>query len=184
MQAGWPAPGIEIRLVDQESGVELPWDGEAVGELEVRGPWAIASYLDPDDDSNERRFHDGWLRTEDLARIEPDGMVSVVDRTKDLIKSGGEWISSLELEQAIAAFPGTVEVAVVAMPDERWGERPAAVVTGDVDPAALKTFLAERLPKWWLPDRIDVVGELPKTGVGKYDKRALRERLALERSTQ
>lgn len=175
---GRPVPGVELRLVGRDGRV-LPWDGESVGELEARGPWVARAYLDPDDDANETRFHDGWLRTGDVARIRPDGSVELVDREKDLVKSGGEWISSLDLERALAAHPDVAEVAVIAVPHERWGERPAALVVprGDArpDPDELRAFLAGRVASWWLPDVIELVPELPKTAVGKYDKRRLRE---------
>ena len=180
---GHPTALIELRLVG-EDGTALPWDGESVGEIQFRGPHVIHSYLDPADDSNETRFDDGWLRSGDIGRIGPDGAVEIVDRSKDLIKSGGEWISSLELEQAIAAHPAVSEVVVVAVPDERWGERPAAVVVTrpgvSLTDAELNEFLQDRVAKWWLPDRVLLVPEIPKTPVGKYDKRRLREELAAE----
>jgi fatty-acyl-CoA synthase len=138
-----------------------------------------AAYLDPDDDSNQDRFDDGWLRTGDVARLSPDGTLEIVDRTKDLVKSGGEWISSVELERALAAHPAVLESAVVAVPDERWGERPAALIVvkdGDVlDTAEIRRFLGERVASWWVPDYIEFVDQLPKTGVGKIDKRRLRD---------
>jgi fatty-acyl-CoA synthase len=175
---GVPVPGVELRVV-AEDGRTLPWDGESVGELEVRGPWVARAYLDPDDDANAERFHDGWLRTGDLARIAPDGTVELVDRTKDLIKSGGEWISSLELERLLAAHPGVREAAAFAVPHERWGERPAVVVVpaddDPPDPAELVDFLRGKLARWWLPDVVELVPELPHTGVGKVDKRRVRE---------
>src|SRR5581483_8139216 len=167
-----------------EDGTVLPWDGEAVGELEARGPWVIRAYLDPDDDANHTRFHDGWLRTGDLGRIFPDGRVELVDRAKDLIKSGGEWISSIELEQALATHPAVGEAVVVGIPDAQWGERPAALVVPApgrrVEPGELVDFLRGRVARWWLPDLVRVVDEIPKTPVGKYDKRRLRAELAEE----
>jgi fatty-acyl-CoA synthase len=179
---GVPVPGVELRLVGDD-GTELPWDGASVGELEARGPWIAAAYLDPEDGSNEDRFHDGWLRTGDVAHIAPDGCVEIVDRAKDLIKSGGEWISSLELERALVEHPGVLEAAVVAVPHERWGERPGALVvpaaSGGPEPEALKDFLAERVARWWVPDVIELVDELPKTGVGKYDKKRIRAEYAV-----
>ena len=182
---GIAVPGVEVRVVDEETGEPLPWDGSTIGELEMRGWWTIRAYLDPDDDSNETRFHDGWLRTGDLGRIEPDGTVHVVDRAKDLIKSGGEWISSLELERILAAHPDVAEVAVVAMPHPRWQERPVAVVVPaagrDPDPEALREYVGKHVARWMIPDRIDIVDEIPKTSVGKYDKRALRARYASEK---
>jgi fatty-acyl-CoA synthase len=189
---GVPVPGVELRLVGDDGSV-LPWNGESTGELEARGPWIARAYLEPDDDSNETRFHDGWLRTGDVARIAPDGTVTIVDRTKDLVKSGGEWISSLDLERALVAHPDVAEAAVIAFPHPRWGERPAAFVVAiaGAEPAAeeLKEFLNGTVASWWIPDVIELVEELPRTGVGKHDKRRLRaehaERLAasLEVST-
>jgi fatty-acyl-CoA synthase len=181
---GIPVPGVEVRLVDESTGNELAWDGSTVGELEVRGWWIIRAYLDPDDDSNEVRFRDGWLRTGDLGQIDPDGTVHIVDRAKDLIKSGGEWISSLELERILAAHPDVSEVAVVAMPHERWQERPVAVVVPapgrSPDPEALREYAGRYVAKWMVPDLVEIVAEIPKTSVGKYDKRALRARYAGE----
>jgi fatty-acyl-CoA synthase len=178
---GVPVAGVELRVVGDDGGV-LPWDGESVGELEARGPWIAEAYLDPGDGSNEDRFHGGWLRTGDVAHIGPDGCVEIVDRAKDLIKSGGEWISSLELERALLEHPGVLEAAVVAIPHERWGERPGALVVAapgePVDPEVLKDFLAERVARWWVPDAIVLVDELPKTGVGKYDKKLIRAEYA------
>jgi fatty-acyl-CoA synthase len=175
---GVAAPLVDLRLVDRE-GSELAWDGVSTGELEARGPWVAAAYLDPDDDSNQDRFDDGWLRTGDVARISPDGTLEIVDRTKDLVKSGGEWISSVGLERALAAHPAVLESAVVAVPDDRWGERPAAlIVVNDgvvLDPDEIRRFLGDKVPSWWVPDYIEFVDQLPKTGVGKIDKRRLRD---------
>lgn len=174
---GIAAPGVELRLVD-EMGEEVPWDGSTVGELHARGPWIARAYLDPEDGSNESRFVEGWLRSGDVARIAPDGTVEIVDRTKDLVKSGGEWISSVELERALAAHPAILEAAVVAIADPRWGERPAALVVPEpgatVDEDDVRAFLSERVAKWWIPDVIEIVSQLPKTGVGKTDKKRLR----------
>jgi fatty-acyl-CoA synthase len=178
---GHPTALIEMRLVG-EDGTVLPWDGRSVGEIQFRGPHVIHSYLDPSDDANDARFDDGWLRSGDIGRIGPDGAVEIVDRSKDLIKSGGEWISSLELEQAIAGHPSVSEVVVVAVPDERWGERPAAVVVTRpgraLDERELNDFLVDRVAKWWVPDTLLLVSEIPKTPVGKYDKRRLRDELS------
>jgi fatty-acyl-CoA synthase len=182
VSAGIPSAGVELRLVGEDGDV-LPWNGVAAGEVEARGPWVIEAYLDPDDDSNASRFHDGWLRTGDLGRIGPDGTLEIVDRAKDLIKSGGEWISSLELERELLQHPDVAEAVVVAIPNELWGERPAAVLvaTGaDLDAEGLLDFLRGRVPSWWLPDLVRVVAEIPTTPVGKYDKRRLREQLADE----
>jgi fatty-acyl-CoA synthase len=174
---GPAAPGVELRLV-AEDGAELPWDGVSVGELEARGPWVAAAYLDPDDDSNETRFHDGWLRTGDVARLTPEGIVEIVDRSKDLVKSGGEWISSVELERELMAHPSVREAAVVARPHERWGERPLAYVVlqpgTSLSRENMADFLASRVAKWWIPEELEIVDALPKTGVGKIDKKVLR----------
>jgi fatty-acyl-CoA synthase len=175
---GRPVPGIELRLVGRGGDV-LPWDGASVGELEARGPWVARAYLDPDDDSNESRFPGGWLRTGDIARLRPDGSIELVDREKDLVKSGGEWISSLVLERILVSHPKVAEAAVIAIPHERWGERPAALVVPveeeRPDADELREFLASHVAGWWLPDLIEFVPDLPKSAVGKYDKRRLRE---------
>jgi fatty-acyl-CoA synthase len=180
LRAGKATAGVELRVVADDGRIQ-PWDGSSVGEVEARGPWVIRAYLNPDDDANTSRFDDGWLRTGDLGRMAPDGTLEIVDRVKDLVKSGGEWISSLTLERALLLHPSVAHAAVVAMPDERWGERPAAfVVAADEppDPDELRRFLAERVPRWWVPDDIRLVERLPLTPVGKYDKRRLRDELA------
>ncbi len=175
---GVTAPTVELRLVDADGAI-VPWDGESVGEIWVRGPWVAAAYLNPNDDANEQRFVGGWLRTGDVGRVAPDGTLQIVDRTKDLVKSGGEWISSVELERLLAAHPAVLESAIVAVPDERWGERPAALVvlredeTADAD--EIREFLAPHVASWQIPDWVEFVEELPKTGVGKIDKLRLRE---------
>ena len=173
--------GLSARIVSAE-GDELPWDGVAVGELECRGPWVATAYHD--DPGLGDRFHDGWLRTGDLAVMEPDGVFTIVDRAKDLVKSGGEWISSVELEGHVLAHPGVREAAVVGVRSERWDERPVVVVA-PADPAVgapsladLREFLADRVPRWWLPDDVVEVAEVAKTSVGKLDKKALRAALA------
>jgi fatty-acyl-CoA synthase len=166
---GAAMPLVELRLV-ADDGAELPWDGASAGELQARGPHVAAAYY------NGEPFADGWLRTGDLATIDPDGTVHLVDRAKDLVKSGGEWISSAQLESAIAAHPGVNEAAVIAIPDERWGERPLALVAGTATAEEVKEFLRGRVAKWWIPERIELVEAIPRTAVGKYDKRALRER--------
>jgi fatty-acyl-CoA synthase len=143
--------------------------------------WVTSGYLRPEDDSNRSRFTaDGWFRTGDVARISRAGIVEIVDRKKDLIKSGGEWISSLELERAILEFPGVIDAAVIAVPDPEWGERPLAVLAvaseQTIDQPQLRSFLRRRVASWWVPERFELVDELPKTGVGKHHKRALRLR--------
>ena len=175
---GIAAPTVELRLMIDEK-TEAPWDGETVGELEARGPWVAASYFQPEDGANEEKFNDGWLRTGDVGRIYPDGTLEIVDRTKDLVKSGGEWISSVELERGLAAHPAVRESAVVAIPHERWGERPVALVVlaqpGAATADDLKEFLSTKVASWQVPEVMEFVDELPKTGVGKIDKRRLRE---------
>jgi fatty-acyl-CoA synthase len=173
-------PLVELRICDAE-GNELPWDGESVGEIEARGPWIASAYYEPDDDSNETRFHDGWLRTGDLGWMTPDGQLCLVDRVKDLVKSGGEWISSQALEEQLAVHPAVLEAAVVARPDPEWDERPVAFVVlvpgSTASGEDLRAFLLGRVAKWWIPDTFELVDELPKTPVGKIDKRALRARV-------
>jgi fatty-acyl-CoA synthase len=178
---GAPIVGVELRIVD-DLGNELPWDGESAGEVEARGPWIVKAYLDPDDDSNTTRFHDGWLRTGDVASISPEGELRLLDRTKDLVKSGGEWISTIELEDRLCAHPDVVEAAVVARPDPEWDERPVAYVVAREgaapSPDDLRDFLLPQVAKWWIPDTFELVPELPKTSVGKIDKRELRRQAA------
>jgi len=175
-QQGIPVPLLEVRVVG-ESG-EVPRDGRTAGELQVRGPWVAGSYHRGE--SPDSWTPDGWFRTGDVAVVDPEGRVRIVDRAKDLIKSGGEWISSVDLENALVAHPKVQEAAVVAVPHPKWMERPLAVVvpTPGQAPAAdeLRAFLAERFPKWWLPDAFVFVQELPKTGTGKLAKAVLRER--------
>ncbi len=161
--------------------VEFRVDAESGGELQVRGP-TIASAYYADASSDEKFTGDGWLRTGDVAEVRDDPVIKLVDRTKDLVKSGGEWISSVELENAIMAHPEVLEAAVVAVPDERWGERPCACVVrgpgSELSGEDLRGFLAERVAKWWLPERVEFIDEVPKTSVGKFDKKVLRARLS------
>jgi fatty-acyl-CoA synthase len=175
---GRPAPLVEARLV-RDDGEEVPWDGETTGELEVRGPWVARRYYG--EDAGEEKFDDGWLRTGDIAAIDEAGYIIISDRTKDVIKSGGEWISSVELENEIMAHPAVREAAVIARPDERWGERPLACVVPEEGETLtleeLREHLAPRVAKWWLPDALEIVDEVPKTSVGKFDKKVLRARL-------
>ena len=165
---------------------ELPWDGEARGELQARGPWIAAGYYN-DERSAESFTEDGWLRTGDVATISPNGYVRLVDRTKDLVKSGGEWISSVELENAIMAHPKVAEAAVIGIPDEKWSERPLACVVPEggeeITLDELKEFLAERVPKWWIPNDLEIIDEVPKTSVGKFSKKTLREQFAERHAT-
>ena len=169
--------GVDFRVVGPEG--EQPWDGESSGELQVAGPWIAASYYN-DDRSPESFTDDGWLRTGDVATVDEHGYIRLVDRTKDVIKSGGEWISSVELENEIMAHPKVTEAAVIGLPHEKWGERPlACVVAADPDDLPTKEELHAHLeghvPTWWLPDDIVVIDEVPKTSVGKFSKKTLRE---------
>lgn len=177
--------GVEARLVGP-GGEYLPWDGESAGELEVRGPWIAGAYyggaggeaIKPDDKFSA----DGWLKTGDVGVITSDGFLTLTDRAKDVIKSGGEWISSVELENAIMAHPDVAEAAVVAVPDDKWGERPLATVVlkegVTLEYAALRDFLAGTIAKWQLPERWAIVPAVPKTSVGKFDKKVLRRQYA------
>ncbi|MDX8153274.1 long-chain fatty acid--CoA ligase [Patulibacter brassicae] len=177
---GTIAPLVEARLVD-DAGVEQPWDGTSEGELQVRGPWIAAGYY-RDPDASEEAIDDGWLRTGDVATIDDRGTLRLTDRAKDIIKSGGEWISSVALEGELLAHPEVLEAAVIAHPDERWTERPLACVVlaprATAGPAELRAFLAERVARWWVPERFAFIEEVPKTSVGKFDKKVLRARLA------
>jgi fatty-acyl-CoA synthase len=177
--AGLPLAFVEIRVRAGDEAV--PWDGESMGELEVRGPWVAAGYYDTPEQA-DRWTEDGWFRTGDIVSIHPRGFIQIKDRSKDVIKSGGEWISSVELENALMGHPAVAEAAVIAVPDEKWSERPLAVIVlrsdANATPAELREFLAPNFAKWWLPDRIEFVDEIPKTSVGKFRKTALREQFA------
>jgi fatty-acyl-CoA synthase len=170
--------GVEARLI-ADDGSEQPWDNEAVGELECRGPWITGSYHKDDD---PEKFHDGWLRTGDVGRISPDGFLTLTDRSKDVIKSGGEWISSVDLENAIMGHPAVAEAAVIGIPDEKWDERPlASVVLSSGEEASaedLREYLSDKVAKWQLPDSWAFIDEVPKTSVGKFDKKVIRQRFA------
>jgi acyl-CoA synthetase (AMP-forming)/AMP-acid ligase II len=182
---GRPLPLVELRHRDAEGNV-LPWDGEAMGELETRGPWVAAAYYETPDQV-DRWTDDGWFRTGDVVTIDRLGFIQIKDRSKDVIKSGGEWISSVELENALMAHPAVAEAAVIAVPDPKWDERPLAAIvfkegqtaTGD----ELRAFLAPDFAKWWLPDRFEFIAEIPKTSVGKFRKTELREMFATDPAT-
>ena len=171
-------PFVEMRVVD-DRGERLPHDGKSTGEIEVRGPWIAARYFN--DPGGDEKFHDGWLRTGDIGTVDEHGYMRISDRAKDVIKSGGEWISSVELENELMGHPDVVEAAVIAKPDERWTERPLACVV--LRPGAgctaedLCGHLAPRVAKWWLPDEWVFIEEVPKTSVGKFDKKVLRAQL-------
>jgi fatty-acyl-CoA synthase len=179
--AGIAPPGVDMRIIDTETGAELPWDDIATGELECRGPWLARQYYRTDE-PGEKFSPDGWLRTGDVAAISPLGYVRLVDRTKDLVKSGGEWISSVELENEIMGHPKVAEAAVIAVAHPKWGERPLACVV--IAPGEtlgrdeLLDYLRERLNSWQVPDDVVFIDEVPKTSVGKFSKKTLRERFA------
>jgi fatty-acyl-CoA synthase len=174
---GTAVPGVEIRAID-ESGEEIPWDGKAFGELQVRGPWIISSYYN--DERSKESFQDGWFRTGDVVTIDPEGFVQIVDRSKDVIKSGGEWISSQDLENAIMAHPKVLEAAVIAVSHPKWQERPLACVVPKPDfkdsltKDEILEHLRPRFEKMYLPDDVVFIEAVPKTSVGKFDKKVLR----------
>jgi fatty-acyl-CoA synthase len=177
MKSGRLLAGVQMRIVDDE-GRELPWDGESTGEIEVRGPWITARYFGA---GTPEKFHDGWLRTGDIGTMDDRGYFQISDRLKDVIKSGGEWISSVELENLLAGSPGVAEAAVIGIPDEKWTERPLACVVlsdpGDpADPAALAAYLDGKVARWQVPENWTFIDEVPKTTVGKFDKKLLRAR--------
>ncbi|MGE5830119.1 MAG: long-chain-fatty-acid--CoA ligase, partial [Micromonosporaceae bacterium] len=171
--------GVEARIIGPDGSV-MPADGKSVGELEVRGPWITAGYVG--EAADPERFHDGWLRTGDVGVLSPDGFLTLSDRAKDVIKSGGEWISSVELENALMAHPAVQEACVVGVPDQRWGERPLATVVlrpgTTVTPTELREFLATMVARWQLPERWAFIEAVPKTSVGKFDKKRVRAEYA------
>ncbi|HVD48080.1 MAG TPA: long-chain fatty acid--CoA ligase [Candidatus Limnocylindria bacterium] len=175
---GIVVPGVEIRITDPATGVELPWDGVAFGEIQVRGPWIARGYYNGYDPG--KLTEDGWFRTGDVAKITPEGYIQIVDRTKDVIKSGGEWISSVDLENAIMAHPKILEAAVIGLAHSKWDERPVAYAVpkpefkGQVTQEEIIDFLKDKVAKWWLPDEVRFIDEVPKTSVGKFDKKVLR----------
>ncbi len=178
---GLPAPGVDLRIIDAEAN-ELPWDGVTMGELQVRGPWVTAGYFKDEHNHigspHASSFMNGWFRTGDVATIDPEGYIQIMDRTKDLVKSGGEWISSVDLENAIMGHPKVAEAAVIAVPHPKWEERPLALVVArePLTKEEVLDYLSTRVAKWWLPDDVIFIDAVPKTSVGKFNKRALRER--------
>jgi fatty-acyl-CoA synthase len=181
---GMPLPGVEVRVLGDDGG-EVPWDGSTMGELQVRGPWVTSGYYNdprPAEQAEVESFQDGWFRTGDVATIDAEGSIQIMDRTKDLVKSGGEWISSVDLENAIMAHPKVAEAAVIAVPHPKWQERPLACVVVRPGESATREeildFLAGRVAKWWLPDDVVFIDAVPKTSVGKFNKRELRKRFA------
>lgn len=182
---GRVVPGVELRIVDLASGKEVPNDGTTFGEIQVRGPWITGSYYhDANTDQGQEKFVDGWFRTGDVATMDSEGYVQIVDRTKDVVKSGGEWISSVTLENDIMGHPQVMEAAVIALPHPKWQERPIAVVVpkpeaaGQLTEADIISYLEPRVAKWWLPDRVIFVEAIPKTSVGKFDKKVMRQQMA------
>jgi fatty-acyl-CoA synthase len=169
-------PGVELRITDDDDA-EVPWDGESLGEIEVRGPWITGSYYRDDDPA---KFHEGWLRTGDVASVFPNGFLQISDRAKDVIKSGGEWVSSVDLENTLMGHPAVLEAAVIGVPDDRWDERPMACIVvregASTSAEELMAWLGERTAKWWVPERWSFIDEVPKTSVGKFDKKVLRAR--------
>ncbi len=176
-KTGRMLPGVDVRVMSGSE--ELPWDGQSVGEIEVRGPFVTASYYKGE---SPEAFHDGWLRTGDVGTVDPHGYIQITDRAKDMIKTGGEWVSSVDLENQLIIHPDVVEAAVIAVPDDQWGERPMACVVLKAGAQAtaeeLRAFLSGRVARWWLPERWAIISELPKTSVGKFDKKTLRHWLA------
>jgi acyl-CoA synthetase (AMP-forming)/AMP-acid ligase II len=174
---GRPVPFVELRVVNDD-GV-APWDGQTMGELQARGPWIAASYYQPEGKVTSWT-EDGWLRTGDVATIDPDGFVKLTDRTKDLIKSGGEWISSQDLENALMGHPAVLEAAVIAVAHPKWQERPLACVVLKAGAKAtadeLKAYLSGKFAAWSIPDAVEFLDEIPKTSTGKFQKSSLRER--------
>ncbi|WP_136717816.1 long-chain fatty acid--CoA ligase [Halorientalis salina] len=179
---GLIAPGLEFKVIDDD-GNEIDWDGEDFGELYVRGPWVTQEYFKRPE-ANREDYEDGWLKTGDIVSVDQDGYLKIVDRAKDVIKSGGEWISSVELENELMAHDDVAEATVIGVPHERWQERPVAfVVPGegiDADQleADLRDLIGEEYPKWWMPDEFITIDEVPKTATGKFDKKVLRDEYA------
>jgi fatty-acyl-CoA synthase len=180
VKQGRPPWGVDMKIVD-EQGNPLPHDGTSSGLLMVRGPWVASGYF-RDDEATADAFHDGWFSTGDVATIDEHGYVEITDRAKDVIKSGGEWISSLDVENTLMAHPGVAEATVVGLKHLKWQERPAAFVVrapgSEVTEEELDAHLSEHVAKWWLPDKIVFVDEIPKTGTGKFDKKVVRDQYA------
>ncbi len=187
-RTGTIVPGVDFRVIDIETRQEVPWDNKSYGEIQVRGPWIASAYYK--DSESAVKFMDGWLRTGDVAVVDEDGILLIVDRTKDLVKSGGEWISSVELEGLIMGHPKVLEACVIGIPHPKWDERPLAFVvpkpdyTGQVSKAEIIDYLSPRIAKWWLPDDVVFVEAIPKTSVGKFDKKVLRSQHAMSTASQ
>ena len=177
VKQGLPLPFVEVRLVDDD-GIHQPWDGIQQGEVQVRGPWVTGSYH-KEGSQSDKFSADGWLRTGDVATIDPEGFIKLTDRTKDLVKSGGEWISSVDLENAIMNHPDIIEAAVIAVAHPKWDERPlAAIVVKEgvsLSKEDIHNFIRDKFHKTWLPDAVEIVSEIPKTSTGKFMKKELRK---------
>jgi fatty-acyl-CoA synthase len=171
-------PGLEMKIINDE-GAEVKPDGKEAGEILLRGPWIAGEYYH-EPEKSAQTMRDGWLHTGDIASIDEEGYIQIVDRTKDLIKSGGEWISSVDLENTIMAHPDVLEASVIGIPHDKWDERPLALVVLKKESRASETdilnFLRDKVAKWWLPDKVVFLNEIPKTSVGKFDKKELRKR--------
>ena len=178
--AGMPIPGLDVKLINTDTGKEARMDGKEMGEILVRGPWIASEYY-KDPKQSAITFPDGWFHTGDIGTMSKEGYISLVDRTKDLIKSAGEWISSIDLENTIMGFDKVLEAAVIALPDDKWQERPLACVVPKPDAAStitkeeIQDYLKDKVAKWWIPDEIVFLKEIPKTSVGKFNKKSLRE---------
>jgi len=177
LNVGQPIWGVEVKITDDDNR-ELPWDGVAFGALKVRGPWICSSYYKLD--GSDAHAEPGWFETGDVATISPDGYVSITDRTKDVIKSGGEWISSIEVENCATGHPKVAEAGVIGRIHPKWGERPLLIVVrneagADLTPRELKEFLDGKIAKWWIPDDVQFIDEMPHTATGKIQKTKLRE---------
>lgn len=187
-RTGTIVPGVDFRVINVETGQEVPWDNKTYGEIQVRGPWIASTYYK--DSESATKFMDGWLRTGDVVVVDEDGILLIVDRTKDLVKSGGEWISSVEVEGLIMGHPKVLEACVIGIPHPKWDERPFAFVVpkpdfaGQVTKEEIIDYLSPRVAKWWLPDDVVFVDAIPKTGVGKFDKKVLRGQYAMSAASQ
>jgi fatty-acyl-CoA synthase len=185
---GTVLPGVDFRVVDMGTGEEVPWDNQTFGELQVRGPWIARAYYN--DSESAAKFAEGWLRTGDVAVVDEDGTLQLVDRTKDLVKSGGEWISSVELEGLIMGHPKVLEACVVGIPHPRWAERPLACVVPNpefadqISAEEILDYLRPHVAKWWLPDDVIFIEAIPKTSVGKFDKKVLRKQYEMYSMSQ
>ncbi len=183
--AGMPVAGLDVKLVNMETGREVKRDGKEMGEVLVRGPWIASEYY-KDPKQSAITFRDGWFHTADIGTMNQEGYINLVDRTKDLIKSAGEWISSIDLENAIMGFSKVLEAAVIALPDDKWQERPLACVVPTPEAAKtitkeeIQNYLKDKVAKWWIPDEIVFLTEIPKTSVGKFNKKKLRETILPE----